>query len=245
MSARRYLLVAATVMVLTGCVSPDAQEAETGKPVGPNLNKKFVEAKDVQPFVDAFEGEDRQVFKHRERIMELLELEPGMAVADVGAGTGFYTIMFADKVGPQGRAYGIDIAPRFLEHIQTQAVAHGLTNVITVQCRDDSVELPDESIDRAFICDTYHHFEHPKSTMRSLCRAMKPGGEVVVVEFCRSEDKLKDLPPERREWIRKHVRGDRDEFTREIEACGFEPVPHQPQTPYLTESYVLRFCKAD
>lgn len=227
---------------LVGCAQPEPTEPEQS--VKPGINKPFTGDVDVDTFVDVFEADKREIYKHRAEIVETLGLKPGMAVADIGAGTGFYSIMIAERVGPTGKVYAVDIAPRFLTHIQTQAAAAKLTNVSTVQCREDSAELPSNSIDLAFICDTYHHFEYPRSTMSSIHDALRPGGEVVIVEFFHDDKNIAHLNENRRNWIRDHVRLGREETIEEIEAFGFE-FAGSPETPYLEESYIVRFCKSE
>jgi ubiquinone/menaquinone biosynthesis C-methylase UbiE len=159
-----------------------------------------------------------------------------MAVADIGAGTGFFTMMMSDRVGTSGRVYGVEIAGKFLERIEATAAKEGRKNVTTVLCTERSVELPAASIDLAFVCDTYHHFEYPHSTLRSIHRALRPGGMFVVVDFERVEGKS-------RPWVLEHVRAGREAFISEIRSEKFELVD-LPPTPYLQENYMLRFRKA-
>jgi SAM-dependent methyltransferase len=133
------------------------------KSVRPSINQPF-ENPDVKEFVGKFEVESREVYAQRRQIVAACKLKPGMAVADIGAGTGLFTRLFARQVGPSGKVYAVDIAPRFIEHIEKTCKAQGLTNVVGVVCKRDSVGLPSNSIDLAFICDTYHHFEFPYRT---------------------------------------------------------------------------------
>jgi ubiquinone/menaquinone biosynthesis C-methylase UbiE len=96
------------------------------------------------------------------------------------------------------------------------------------------VKLPPNSIDLAFICDTYHHFEFPHKTMRSIHRALKPGGQVVLIDFHRIEGKSS-------EWTLGHVRAGQDVFTKEIVNAGFRQI--EEKTDMLKESYFVRFQK--
>ncbi len=202
--------------------------------VKPGINKEFEGDVDVSKWVERFEGESREVYRERERIAAAMNLQPGMKVADIGAGTGFFSLLFAECVKPGGRVYAVDISDEFVEHIAAKAKERNLDNIVTVRCSADSVGLAPGMIDRAFICDTYHHFEYPLSTMRSLRNAMKPGGELFVVDFIRIEGKS-------REWILDHVRAGEEVFREEIESCGFESVPLGVETGYLDENYIMRF----
>ena len=111
-------------------------------------------------------------------------LRPGDAVADIGAGTGLFTQLFAEQVGPKGTVYAVDIGPAFLKYITGQAKKLGHEHVVkTVLNTQDSTELPAGSIDVAFICDTYHHFDHPEKMLASIHRALRPGGRLVIIDF--------------------------------------------------------------
>ena len=184
--------------------------------VRPGINDRFIDPNlNVDDFVQRFEIESREVFSARFEVIKNLELKPGARIADVGAGTGLYTRLFAREVGPRGWVYAIDIAPRFLEHINAQMARDGIRNVTSVLCSDKSCGLPPQSVDHVFICDTYHHFEFPDQTLASLLRALKPGGKMAVIDF-------KRIPGTSREWIVNHVRAGKETFRNEIEQAGFE-----------------------
>ena len=138
-----------------------------------------------------------------------------MTVADVGAGTGLFTRLFAVEVAPGGTVYAADIAANFLKHIEATCKDAGIKNVKTVLSKVDSSELPPASVDVVFLCDVYHHFEFPEKTLATLHAALKPGGRLVVVDYRREKGKTP-------EWIFKHVRAGQEVFTREIEAAGFK-----------------------
>ena len=112
-----------------------------------------------------------------------------MAVADIGAGTGLFSWMFAEKVGPKGTVYAVEIAPAFLKYIGEQARKRGLEKVVKpVRSTQDATNLAPGSIDVAFVCATYHHFEHPEKVLASIHRALRPGGRLVVIDFDLRED---------------------------------------------------------
>ena len=184
--------------------------------VRPGINDPFnnLSAEKLSSFVERFEREGREVFDLRKEIVDACQLRPSMTVADIGAGTGLFTRMIAPQVA---ELLAVDINQKFLDHVAESCEADGLKNVKGVLCDQSSCNLADGSIDVAFICDTYHHFEFPYRTMRSIRKALKPDGVVVLVEFDRIEGKSSD-------WILKHVRADRATFSREIELAGFEEV---------------------
>ena len=203
------------------------------KSVRPGINKQF-ENPNVAEFVTRFEHEGRDAFDHRQQIIEACRIRPGMTVADIGTGTGLFARILSPLVGPQGRVYAVDISEKFVKHVEATAKQNGLTNVVGVVCQPDSVNLPPDSIDLAFICDTYHHFEFPHKTMRSLHRALRPGGQVILIDFHRIEGKSSD-------WVLNHVRAGQEVFSREIVDSGFRQV--EERKDLLKDSYFVRFEK--
>lgn len=219
------LLMIASLLPATAR-EPGAQPAINEKFRSPNLN--------VTEWTQKFETESREIFHQRELILKALGLKPGMTVADIGAGTGLFTIPFAKAVGPEGQAYAVEIAPKFVEHIKARAQKEGAPNVRTVLCTDRSVELPAASVDVAFLCDAYHHFEHPMDSLRSLHKALKPGGLLVLIDFIRIEGRSSD-------FVMGHVRAGQEVFEKEITDAGFEKAGEE--VGFLRENYFVRFRK--
>ncbi len=205
------------------------------KSVKPGINDPFKDP-DVKGFVEKFEGESREVFVKRDKIVAACGARPGTVVADVGAGTGLFTRLLAKEVGPDGQVYAVDIASKFLEHVQKTCREAGLKNVTPVLCNQDSVDLPPNSVDLVFVCDTYHHFEYPQRTLASIRRALKPGGRLVVVDFVR-------VPGTSSDWVLGHVRAGQDVVEKEVAAAGFEKADEAKDL--LRENYLVVFRKAD
>jgi ubiquinone/menaquinone biosynthesis C-methylase UbiE len=228
MNTCRLLLILALGFVVP--FSSSAQE----KSVRPGINKPF-ENPDVKQFIGVFEGESREIYAQRKPIVEGCKLKPGMVVADIGAGTGLFSRLFAKEVGPKGKVYAVDIAPKFIEHIEKTCKEAGIKNVTGVVCAADNVKLPAKSIDLVFICDTYHHFEFPFRTMASIHEALRPGGQVVVIDFHRIKGKSSA-------WVLNHVRAGQDVVVKEIKSSGFKLVG---EDKLLKENYFIRFEKVD
>lgn len=226
------LLAMLAITVLAGCRANAPAPAESS--IKPGVNAEFLKPElPVTQWVERFEREGREIYDQRAAIAKAVGLRPGMSVADIGAGTGLFTPLFAEAVGPQGTVYAVDIAPEFVKHIEQRSRAAGLKNVRAVVGTERSVALPPNSVDVAFICDTYHHFEFPQSTMSSLHRALRRGGEVVLVDF-------KRIPGVSSEWTMNHVRAGQEVFEREIEAVGFRKVG---EVDLLKQNYMVRFQK--
>lgn len=204
------------------------------KSVNPGINDSY---KDPNPaeFTKRFETESREIFANRDKIVEACDVKHGIVVADVGAGTGLFTRLFAKEVGADGKVYAVDIAPNFIKHIEKTTKERGISNVEAIVCTADSSNLPENSTDLAFICDVYHHFEFPHKTMTSIHRALRPGGRVVVIDFHRIEGVSSD-------WILGHVRAGQDLFRSEIESAGFKLVG---EPKFLKENYFMIFEKSD
>ena len=214
------------------------KKAEKGNkpPKSKDINASFLDPDmDVEAFVKRFEIDNREVYAARKEVLRALNLKAGNRVADVGAGTGLYTHLFADEVGDSGWIFAVDISPKFLAHIKDKAASRGTANITSVLCREDSVDLPPESIDVAYVCDTYHHFAYPAATTQSIYNALRPGGELVVVDFER-------IPGKSREWLLGHVRAGKEVVRKEIEDTGFAFV-EETAIPGLNENYFLRFKK--
>ena len=234
--ARTWLAFLAVALLATGGISlvgQSAGQAAQPQSAKPGINDTW-KSSNIDPLVAMLESESREIYHEREKLAALVGLRTGMSVADVGAGSGFMVELFARAVGPEGRAYAVDINAKLLDRIAQHAQKQGLKNLKTILATDDSAELPANSVDVVFICDTYHHFEYPQKTMASIRRALRRGGELVIVEF-----KMEGATGER---MRNHVRAGQEVFTKEIQAAGFEWV-RTHDVPWLTENYILRFRK--
>lgn len=209
--------------------APSAGEAS----VKPGINEKFLDPNlKVEEWKKKFETESREIFHLRDKIVAAAGIDPGMSVADIGAGTGLFTLPFSEAVGAGGKVYAVEIARNFLEHIRARAARAKAANVTTILCTERSVELPEASVDLAFICDVYHHFEYPKSTLATLHRAIKPGGGLVLIDF-------KRIAGESSDFVMGHVRAGQEVFEAEIAAAGFEKTGEVADL--LTENYFVRF----
>ena len=133
------------------------------------------------------EREERQQEERGDLLLRELGLRQGMAVADVGAGTGYYARRMAPLVGSTGTVYAVDVQPEMIQMLTDLAKKAGLANIKPVLGALDNVRLADSSIDLAIMVDVYHELEFPFEVMQSLVRAIKPGGRVVFVEY-RAED---------------------------------------------------------
>ncbi len=133
------------------------------------------------------EREEREKEERGDLLLRELGLRPGLTIADIGAGTGYYARRMAPLVGSNGTVYAVDVQPEMIQMLGDLAKKANLTNVKPVLCTVDNVKLREASIDLAIMVDVYHELEFPYEVMESLVRALKPGGRVVFVEY-RAED---------------------------------------------------------
>lgn len=233
------LFVASSLSIAVLLIPSRAQEAVAKKKGHrESINKKFEDPTlDVSAFVKRFESESREVYAKRAEILAVCGVRPGMSVADVGAGTGAFTFLFAEQVGPGGMVYAVDIAPAFLTHLRAQAAKRGLTKVVKpVKGSQTSSNLPAGSVDLVFICDAYHHFEKPAGMLASIREALRPGGRVVLIDF--------DKRPNSSSFVKGHARAEKEVYFKEFASAGFTKLPLR-NAPGLSENFVALFAKSD
>ena len=202
--------------------------------VRPDVNRKFLDP-DFREWVVRFESTGREVYDQRHRIVEATGVKTGMTVADIGAGTGLFTRLFSEQVGASGKVYAVDISKVFIDNILSLSREQGQSNVEGVVNASTDVQLPPRSIDIAFICDTYHHFEKPLAMMQSIRRALKSGGQVIVVDF-------RKIPGASTQWVMGHVRAGQLQVVQEVESLGFRLVE---DSDLLKTNYFLRFAPGE
>lgn len=231
MSRRTPINVACALtafVLLCASLTAGAQE----RSVSPGINRAYQTA-DYARWLGVFESEGREVFEQRQRIVDALDLKPGMTVADVGAGTGVFSVLLATKVGRAGRVIAQDIAPEFLAGIDRRARQEDLPQLQTLLGGERDARLPAETFDLIFTSDTYHHFEYPQAMLASLWRALKPGGRLIIIDYER-------IPGRSSPWVLSHVRAGRELVVAEVTAAGFRPLRSHD---FLRENYFIEFLR--
>ena len=133
------------------------------------------------------ERPEREREEQPAKLVEALELKPGMVVADVGVGTGYFAFRMAPLVGETGKVLGVDIQPEMLERLKARAKRLKVANVHGILGREKDPRLPEGGVDLALMVDVYHEFSYPYEMMVAIKKALKPGGRAVLVEY-RKED---------------------------------------------------------
>lgn len=247
-----YLKTAATIawLALSGIAAaqqPDTTGTDTKidtqqtrpENLPKEINKSFLDPDmNVDDFVKRFEVESREVVACQADILTAIGLKANMNVADIGAGTGLYIGPLSRAVAKGGKVFAVDISQKFVRHLRKRSRDEKLENVRVILCNDRETGLKKNSIDRALLCDVYHHFEYPQSTLASLLAALRPGGQLILVDFHR------EIKGERREWMMNHIRAPMETFKQEIIDAGFH-FDGEVKIEGFNENYLLRFSKAD
>ncbi|GEP42620.1 class I SAM-dependent methyltransferase [Brevifollis gellanilyticus] len=129
------------------------------------------------------------------KMREELHLKPGMAVCDMGAGNGYHTIPMAEAVGATGKVYAVDVQPEMIVMLNERAIEKGITSIQTIVGEYHDPKLPANSCDLVLLVDVYHEFSHPVQMLEGMKKALKPGGQICLVEF-RAEDDEVPIKPE-------------------------------------------------
>ena len=185
---------------------------------------------EIQKWVDIFEDPARAEWQKPEEVVKKLELKPGGTVADIGAGTGYFTRLFAIAVGHKGKAIGLDIEPAMVEYMKEDAKKQGLTNYEARVVKPDDAGLPLKSVDVVFICNTYHHIEDRINYLKKLSSALKSNGRIVIVDFYK-----KPMPVGPQSVAHKISE---EEIKREFKKAGYRLTKSLDFLPY---QYYLEF----
>lgn len=228
------IALAAGLILLSACGQKRAS-TEVAEPLpAPSYGE---EDENPEVFFDSMEVGSRELYAARDAVLAAANLPSGARIADIGAGTGLYSLMFADKVGPAGVVYAVDIEPRFLKLISQRAADLDVGNVVAVLGRDKDITLPPSSVDVVFIADTYHYFSDRAGIMATVRDALAPGGRLIILDYTLDEAH-KDDP------TRAHVRFGKAGMINEVTAFGFKLVD-EPTVAGLKEIYMLVFEKAE
>lgn len=200
--------------------------------VNPGINQNYHDA-EYQQWLSTFERTGREVYDRQQDVVQALALKQGMDIADIGAGTGFYSLLFAEQVGNSGNVYAVDVTDDFVRNIKRRAAEYNFNNIQAVLSKQKDTQLNSDSIDMAFVCNTYHHFEYPQAMLASIHRALRPGGTLVIIDYRKQAGTSSS-------WVMSHVRSGKKSVIQEIEQAGFK---FDSEADLLQENYFLRFIR--
>ncbi|MDA0315011.1 MAG: class I SAM-dependent methyltransferase [Bacteroidetes bacterium] len=168
-----------------------AQERYTVKPGDPNGIRKWYMGRQIAHVmghygIDWLERQEREMEENTSQLLKNLAVQPGIVIADIGAGSGYHSTLLSKMVG-NGRVYAVDVEPEMIAYLNARIKLEGNKNIIPVLSTEKKVSLPANSIDMMLLVDVYHEFSFPYEMALSMLEALKPGGKLVLVEF-RAED---------------------------------------------------------
>lgn len=207
------------VLIIVGLGLAQAQD----KSLSPKVNESI--GKNTKKAMARFDSPNRDVVKNSAEILKACELKPGTEVADVGAGSGLHARLFAGEVAPEGKVYAVEIFQEMLDHIAAQCETQKISNVVCILGTTTSSKLAPGSVDVAFSCNTYHHFEYPFKMLASISEALRPGGRLILID-----DKKKT----------KHVRADKATVIDEVKQAGFTFIDEKN---FSKRNFLARFEK--
>jgi ubiquinone/menaquinone biosynthesis C-methylase UbiE len=223
-SARTVL---ASVFTLAMALALAAQQAG----VHPLSGRRFAQTMSVEG-ADWLDRSERDLEEDPDRAIDVLKLEKGSTVADVGAGSGYMSVKLAKKVGPQGKVYANDIQQGMLDLLSKRVTKHKLTNVSTVLGTQDDPKLPADTLDLVLMVDVYHELSQPQVMLRHIRDSLKPGGRLVLLEY-RKEDPTIPIRPEHKMSVA--------DAKLEVEAEGFKLTKTNEDLP---RQHILIFTKS-
>ena len=187
------LIRPALAILLTACFLHPQAERVPAQVVGPGA-------------AEWLERPEREAEERPQIVITAMNLQEGNVVADIGAGTGFYTRRLARAVGATGVVYANDIQPEMLEMLRTNAARERITNIVTILGSETDPKLPERALDWVLMVDVYHELQQPKPVLAAIRRSLKPGGRVALVEYRETTTRIR---PEHRmtqqqvvsEWV--------------------------------------------
>jgi ubiquinone/menaquinone biosynthesis C-methylase UbiE len=178
---------------------------------------------DPKAYIALLEDPQRDAYQKPHEVIVALGLKEGETIADIGAGSGYFALRLAHHVGERGRVYAVDINPDMIVYMNRRIRDIQLKNVVTVLAAPDDPLLVDNSIDRFFICDTWHHIGNQPQYLALMKKMLKPGGQVIIIEFDKKE--LPVGPP-------VEMKIARADLVRQFEASGFTLAKEHTFLPY-------------
>jgi ubiquinone/menaquinone biosynthesis C-methylase UbiE len=168
---------------------------------------------DSKAYIARLDDPKRDAYQKPDEVVKALKLEEGEVIADIGAGSGYFTLRLARPVGEKGRVYAVDVSPDMVVHLNRRVRDLNVRNVVTILSAPDDPLLADGSVDRFLIVDTWHHIGGHAKYLALLKRMLKPGGQVIMIDFKKAKTPVG--PP-------MEMRIERDDLVREMVANGFQ-----------------------
>jgi arsenite methyltransferase len=184
---------------------------------------------DPKAYIGSLEDPKRDAYQKPHEVLTALNLKPGEVIADIGAGSGYFTFRLAHQVGEKGKIYAVDVSPDMILHINRRIRDLKTSNVVSILADPDDPLLPVASVNRFFFCDSWHHIENQAKYLSVIKKMLKPGGEVVMIDFHKKE--LPVGPP-------MQMKIAREDLIKQMESNGFRLAKEHT---FLPHQYFLVF----
>jgi cyclopropane fatty-acyl-phospholipid synthase-like methyltransferase len=178
---------------------------------------------DPKAYVAMLEDPKRDEYQKPHEVLMALDLKQGETIADIGSGSGYFALRFAAHVGEKGRVLAVDIDPDMVRYLNRRVRDAGVRNVQTILAEPNDPLLADASVDRFVVVDTWHHIEKPLEYLALMKKMLKPGGQIVMIDFQKKE--LPFGPP-------MEMKIAREDLVRQMEANGFALAKEHTFLPY-------------
>ena len=178
---------------------------------------------DPKSYIGALEDPKRDAYQKPQQVVMALGLRPGEVIADIGAGSGYFTFRLAHHVGDKGKVYAVDVSPDMILYINHRIRELNVNNVVSVLADPDDPLLPDLSVNRFFFSESWHHIENQKKYLSLVKRMLKPGGEIVMIDFHKRD--LPVGPP-------TQMKIAREDLIKQMENNGFRLTKEHAFLPY-------------
>ena len=178
---------------------------------------------DPTAYIGSLEDPKRDAYQKPQEVLAALNLSPGEVIADIGAGSGYFTFSLARHVSERGTIYAVDVSPDMILHINRRIRDLKVSNVVSILADPDDPLLPAASVNRFFFCDSWHHIENQTKYLSLMKRLLKPRGEIVVIDFHKKE--LPVGPP-------LQMRIAREDLITQMEENGFRLAKEHTFLPY-------------
>jgi arsenite methyltransferase len=174
-------------------------------------------------YIGVLEDPKRDAYQKPHEVLTALGLKPGEVVADIGAGSGYFTFRLAHHVGDTGKIYAVDVSPDMILHINRRIRELKVDNVISILADPDDPLLPDASVNRFFFSNSWHHIDNPTKYLALMKKMLKPAGEIMIIDFHK-----KDLPV----GPPMPMKIAREDLIKQMESNGFRLAKEHTFLPY-------------
>jgi ubiquinone/menaquinone biosynthesis C-methylase UbiE len=185
---------------------------------------------DPKAYIGMLDDPKRDAYQKPHEVLAALNIKPGEVIADIGAGSGYFTFRLVHHVGAKGKVYAVDVSPDMIRHINRRIRELKANNIVSILAEPDDPLLPERSVNRFFICDVWYHVEDQAKYLSLMKRMLKPDGEIVMIDFHK-----KDLPV----GPPLQMKIAREDLIKQMESNGFRLTKEHTFLPY---QYFLVFA---